>query len=93
MRSGNKTRTFFVDGGFAEISWQSVTVLTEACEGVDDIDIEHARQLLKDAERDISTLHTNATESAQEDVLDHHYKVLKRAQTRLLIGGDKNVSN
>lgn len=85
-----KERTFCIDGGFAEISHHKVTVLTEGCEGADEIDIEHARQLLKDAEEHMSLLEERSkSEEIAEDTLVHHRKMLKRAQMRL-ITGEKN---
>ena len=83
-------RAFAIDGGFAEISHNKVVVLTEGCDGVDEIDIEHARQLLKDAEEQLSLLEERSkSEEIQTDVMEHHRNVLKRAQTRILMS-EKN---
>lgn len=90
VRGENGERTFCIDGGFAEISHHKVTVLTEGCEGADEIDIEHARQLLKDAEESLSLLEERSkSEEIAEDTLEHHRKMLRHAQTRLLTG-EKN---
>lgn len=86
IKSQDKARTFFVDGGFAEIRENVVTVLTEECHGVDEIDVEHARRLLQDAESSLSALEERSKkEDVEEDVLEHHRKMLKRAQVRLLM--------
>lgn len=87
VRTPEGTREFFVDGGFAEILRHKVTVLTEACDGIDEIDIEHAEKMRAEARRELEDLlERSKTEPVEEDVLDHHRKMLKRAQTRLLMG-------
>ena len=86
VKGPDKVRTFFVDGGFAEIRDNVVTVLTEDCHGVDEIDVEHARQLLHQAESSLSALEERAKkEGVEEDLMEHHRRMLKRAQVRLLM--------
>jgi len=80
-------RSFAVDGGFAEISRDQVTVLTEGCEGVSDIDVEHARQVLKQAEEELNALEKlSQDEDVEDDVMEHHRKMLRRARNRLVLG-------
>ena len=45
----------FVAGGFAEVNERACTVLAEAAEPVAEINLEEARQRLRDAEEDLST--------------------------------------
>jgi F-type H+-transporting ATPase subunit epsilon len=45
----------FVAGGFAEVNERGCTVLAEAAEPVGEINLEEARQKLRDAEEDLST--------------------------------------
>jgi len=90
VKSEGKSRTFVLDGGFAEVLREKITVLTEACEGVDDIDIEHARQVMAQAEKDIKALEERSkSEPIEPDVMEQHRQMLKRAQTRLLLGEGK----
>ena len=90
IKVDGKARTFVVDGGFAEIRDDRITVLTEGCEGVDEIDIEHARQLLHDAETELSLLEERAQkETVEEDLMEHHRKMIQRARVRLLAGDKK----
>lgn len=89
IKTKTETRRFVLDGGFAEVLREKITVLTEGCEGVDDIDIEHARQLKEKAESDLQDLELRAkSEPIEEELMAHHRKMLKRAQTRILLGGD-----
>ena len=86
VKEGGKTRRFGIEGGFAEVGPDRVTVLTEECYGVSDIDIEHARQLMAEAEQEINRLEKLSTEELpEEDLLAHHKKMLRRAQTQLLL--------
>lgn len=90
VRGPEGERRFFIDGGFAEVLGHKVTVLTEFCDGVDEIDIEHARQVKEQAEKDLSALEERSkSEPVEEDALEHHRKMLKRANTRLLLGEKK----
>jgi F-type H+-transporting ATPase subunit epsilon len=91
VKMDGKSRSFVLDGGFAEILREKITVLTEACEGVDDIDIEHARQVMAQAEKDIKELEERSkSEPIEPDVMEQHRKMLKQAQTRLLLGQSKS---
>jgi F-type H+-transporting ATPase subunit epsilon len=47
---GLARRTFYVAGGFAEVLADRIVVLADECEEVVDIDLEEARQRLKEAE-------------------------------------------
>lgn len=51
---GGQTRYVFISGGFAEISDNKVTVLAEAAERAEDIDIDRARQAKERAEQRMS---------------------------------------
>lgn len=87
IKVNGKAKTFVIDGGFAEVRDDRVTLLTEACEGVDEIDIEHARQLLKDSEHELSLLEERAQkEPVEENLLEHHRKMIMRSRVRLLNG-------
>ncbi len=87
VRSESSVRTFYIDGGFAEVLGHRVTVLTDDCQGVDDIDVEHARRLLQSAEDELGSLEERSKrELIDADVLELHRKQIKRARTRVLMG-------
>jgi F-type H+-transporting ATPase subunit epsilon len=81
------TRTFVIDGGVAEIADDTLTVLTESCEGADEIDIEHAKQMLERAEADLKDLEDRSkSEVVAEDAMELHRKQIERARARILHG-------
>jgi F-type H+-transporting ATPase subunit epsilon len=51
---GQQRDLYFVSGGFAEVNPNSVIVLAEAYEKVDEIDVERAHQARKKAEENIA---------------------------------------
>jgi len=53
---GNKTGRLVVQGGFAEIQPDAVTVLASIAETVDEIDVETARTTLVDAQEKLKTV-------------------------------------
>jgi len=48
------TKRVFVAGGFAEVNIRGFTILAEEAEPVEEIDLEEARQRLRDAEEDLA---------------------------------------
>jgi F-type H+-transporting ATPase subunit epsilon len=50
LRQGNGTRRFFVDGGFAQVRSNVVTVLTPRAQRGEDIDVPAATQVLETAQ-------------------------------------------
>ena len=84
-------RRFVLEGGFAEVLRSKVTILTESCKGTDELEIEHARSLKDKAERDIRALEERSkTEAIEEEVLEHHRKMLKLAQMQILHADEKH---
>ena len=53
---GNKTGRLVVQGGFAEIQPDAVTVLASIAETVDEIDVETARTILAEAQEKLKTV-------------------------------------
>lgn len=83
---GGKVRHFFVEGGYAEILPNKVSVLTEACDGVDEIDVAKARMALEAAEKELAKLESKAkSEEIEGEVQEAHEKALERARRRLLV--------
>ncbi len=60
LRRGERVQRYFVDGGFAQVNANTVTVLTDRAVKPEDINIESARQALNDA-----TLLTETPEDQQ----------------------------
>src|SRR5205085_4600452 len=50
LRRGGDTRRFFVDGGFAQVRENTVTVLTQRALKVEEIDVHAAEQALRPPE-------------------------------------------
>ncbi len=83
---GDKVRHFFIEGGFAEILPNKVSVLTKACDGIDEIDIAEARRALESAEKQMDELEERArTEEIEADARQRHQDALERARKRLLL--------
>ncbi|AWV89862.1 ATP synthase F1 subunit epsilon [Bradymonas sediminis] len=96
LRDNGTERRFFIDKGFAEILDDKISVLTQGCEGVSDIDIEHARAEFKEAEQEIGRLEklTNVEEVEDtEELLKRYRESLERARTRLLVAGEGDASD
>ena len=84
INEDGKERHFLIDQGYAEVVDDRVTVLTEACEGVDDIDIAAAKERLTRSREDMSALEEMAqTEVVEEALMERHRLALKRARMRL----------
>lgn len=84
-------RHFFIEGGYAEILPNKVSILTEACDGVDDLDVASARAALAQAEKQLTALEERArTEDVESDVQKRHQDALERARKRLLMAEKKD---
>jgi F-type H+-transporting ATPase subunit epsilon len=78
-------RKFFVDGGFVEVLPGKVTIMTEACDGFDEIDVAAARREIEVAEKELLDIEERSkNEAVEEDIMDRHHEALKRARMRLL---------
>jgi F-type H+-transporting ATPase subunit epsilon len=77
--AGGAATRVAVQGGFAEVLPDRVTVLARVAETPDEIDLESARQELAAAQ--------NAMKSASADDLDEISARLRLAETRLDVGG------
>ncbi len=79
---GGNERLVFVNGGFAEVMLNTVTVLAESAERRRDIDIERARVAMKRAEERL------AEATKREDVdFQRAQAALQRAIARLKVAG------
>lgn len=80
-------RSFVVEGGFAEILPGKVSILTEACDGIDEIDVAAAREALKVAQEELTRLEElSKDEEIEHDVIERHREKLQRARNRLVLG-------
>jgi F-type H+-transporting ATPase subunit epsilon len=88
------TRIFFVDGGFAEVLSDAVTVITETCDGVNEIDVLTARTAIEDADHQMGLLEERLkAESVDPAVLRRHQDAIKRARMRLFVGEETDDSS
>ncbi len=79
---GGNERIVFVNGGFAEVMLDTVTVLAESAERRRDIDVERAKAALKRAEQRL------AEASKREDIdFRRAQAALQRAIARMKIAG------
>ena len=84
VRNDGEERYFLIDRGYTEVVDDRVTVLTEACEGVDDIDIEQAKRRLEEAREDLMELEeVSKTEQVEEELLESHRLAMKRQRMRM----------
>ncbi|MFZ0052132.1 MAG: F0F1 ATP synthase subunit epsilon [Desulfobaccales bacterium] len=75
-RSGNKTEFLAVAGGFAEVTGSKVTIVAEAAELGQEIDVERARRAKERAERRLAAAKTEEIDYARAD------GALRRAMAR-----------
>ncbi len=75
---GSERRLFVVDGGYLEVTGERVLVVTESCEAPGDIDVEAARQALREAEEALRIVENQS--DARRGPWTHR---LRRARTRL----------
>ncbi len=68
---------FAVSSGFAEIEQDVVTVLTSSCEARDAIDVDHAKNALKEAEKALADM------AETDPKFPEHNRVRQRAQARI----------
>ncbi|MBA2664339.1 MAG: ATP synthase F1 subunit epsilon [Bradymonadaceae bacterium] len=85
VRQNGKERHFLLDQGYAEILTNRVIVLTEHCDGVNDIDVEQAREGLKRFESELSKLEElSKTEEVEEELFERHRMALERERMKLV---------
>ena len=78
---------YFIVRGFAEILGDRVRVLAQECEGVDEIDIERARQELAEAEQEVERLEEERTgeDTEEDEMLESYRESLRKARRRLMV--------
>jgi F-type H+-transporting ATPase subunit epsilon len=82
QEQGGSEQVVFVNGGFAEVMQDTVTVLAESAELRQEIDVERAKAAMKRAEERL-------TEASKKEDIDFRRAqvALQRAITRLKIAG------
>ena len=80
-KKGGQTRRLAVSGGFAEVVDNVVTVLADAAEFAEEIDVERARTAWQQAEEQIKDLSPFSPEFAETQA------ALKRAEARIEVAG------
>lgn len=80
IKENNGETQLFVSGGFMEVTPDKITILADAAENPDDIDVERAQAAYKRAEERL------AKKDAEIDI-DRAEAALARAKARLLVKG------
>jgi F-type H+-transporting ATPase subunit epsilon len=78
-RSGNKTEFLAVAGGFAEVTGSKVTIVAEAAELGQEIDVERARRAKERAERRLAAAKTEEIDYVRAE------SALRRAMVRVKV--------
>ena len=88
-----KTRHFLVEQGYVEVFNDRVTVLTEGCSGVSDIDIERARRDLERYETAMVELEERSkNEMVPEDIFEQHRLALKRERMKIAFAKEGKIT-
>ncbi|TXD41187.1 ATP synthase F1 subunit epsilon [Lujinxingia vulgaris] len=88
-----KTRHFLVEQGYVEVFNDRVTVLTEGCSGVSDIDIERARRDLERYETAMVELEERSkNEMVPEDIFEQHRLALKRERMKIAFAREGKIT-
>lgn len=77
-REGERPEKTFVQGGFAEVNPQGLTVLAETAIALADLDAATLAQQIKDAEEDVADAKTDAARAKATETLNQ-LKVLQGA--------------
>lgn len=83
--SGAETK-LFVSGGFMEVTPDKITILADAAELPDDIDVERAKSAYKRAEERVTT-YKSAPKNHEDIDVARAEAALARAKARLLVKG------
>ncbi|MBI3182765.1 MAG: F0F1 ATP synthase subunit epsilon [Myxococcales bacterium] len=81
LRDGGSSQSFFVSGGFAEVSRDKVLVLAESAEPISAIDVAAAKSRLEEAQKKLKGL---AAEDARFEV---ETAAVKREAARIAAAG------
>lgn len=82
-KSGNETKIFFVNWGYAEVGADKVMILADSAERSDDIDIERAKAAMKRAEERLK--------KAEEIDFRRAELAIERAVTRMQVAEVKKM--
>lgn len=91
VRKNGLTKRLFIDGGFAEISDDHISVLAERCEKAEDIDVDEAKQRLTETTEALDEVlderKQSEPEASKQDVTEAK-KAVQRAKARVkTVGG------
>ena len=76
VETGEETHRFFIDGGFAQMVDNRLTLLTEQARGADEIELDTARQALEDAR-------AMSVEEGKSQLFAERQAAIDRAQAQL----------
>ncbi len=85
IKEGGGETQLFVSGGFMEVTPEKITILADAAETPDDIDVDRAKDAYKRAEERVTAY--KQSKSSEEIDIDRAEAALARAKARLLVKG------
>ncbi len=80
IKEGGSEKQLFISGGFMEVTPDKITILADAAENPEDIDVERAKSAYKRAEERLSKKNPDID-------IDRAEAALARAKARLLVKG------
>ena len=86
IKEGGGETQLFVSGGFMEVTPDKITILADAAENPDDIDVERAKAAYQRAEERVTT-YKQSPKTHEEIDIDRAEAALARAKARLLVKG------
>lgn len=86
IKEGGGEVQLFVSGGFMEVTPKKITVLADAAEKPEDIDVERAKTAYQRANERVTT-YKNSPKSHEDIDIDRAEAALARAKARLLVKG------
>ena len=86
IKEGGGETQLFISGGFMEVTPEKITILADAAEAPDDIDVERAKAAYKRATERV-TAYKSAPKNHEDIDIDRAEAALARAKARLLVKG------
>lgn len=86
IKEGGGEKQLFVSGGFMEVTPEKITILADAAETPENIDVERAKAAYQRANERVTT-YKNSPKSHDDIDIDRAEAALARAKARLLVKG------
>ena len=86
IKGGSGETQLFISGGFMEVTPEKITILADAAEAPDDIDVDRAKEAYKRAEERVTTYNQSPKTHEEIDIYRAE-AALARAKARLPVKG------